>query len=155
MSESDWKLPWLGGCRCDRVRFRVTMGPLLSFACHCTGCQRMTAGPYSLTLVVPAASLELTAGEPELGGLHGPNRHFFCAYCKTWLFTRPQGDDTTVNVRASALDEHRWVVPFAEVYTDEAYPWALTGARHSFAGNPTDVPLGPLLEEFQRVSSRP
>ena len=32
-----------GGCRCGQVRFRIDGGPLITMACHCTGCQRMTA----------------------------------------------------------------------------------------------------------------
>ena len=68
----DWKLPWEGGCRCGRVRLRVTEPPLLASACHCTGCQRMSSSAFSLTLTVPSGGFEVTAGEPVVGGLHGP-----------------------------------------------------------------------------------
>jgi hypothetical protein len=48
------------------------------------------------------------------GGLYGPTRHFHCAHCKAWAFTRPEGLDAFVNVRATMLDDHSWFVPFAE-----------------------------------------
>ena len=35
-------LPAEGGCRCGRVRFQITVAPLLVMACHCRGCQSMT-----------------------------------------------------------------------------------------------------------------
>src|SRR3546814_16148897 len=54
---TDWKLPWDGGCRCGRTRFRVSAPPLLAEACHCTGCQRMTASAYSLSLAVDRKSV--------------------------------------------------------------------------------------------------
>ena len=49
------KLPIEGGCRCGRVRFRLSEQPWLEAACHCRGCQRMTASAFSTTLVVPEA----------------------------------------------------------------------------------------------------
>ena len=39
-----------GGCRCGRVRLRVEAPPLITMACHCTGCQRMSASAFSLTV---------------------------------------------------------------------------------------------------------
>src|SRR5215213_574415 len=87
MSDS-WKLPWEGGCRCGAVRIRVTKPPLLTGACHCTGCQKMTASAYSLTLTLPADGFEVTKGEPVLGGLRGPvSHHHHCPDCLSWIFT--------------------------------------------------------------------
>ena len=90
----DWKLPWEGGCRCGAVRIRVTKPPLLTAACHCTGCQRMSASAFSLTLSVPADGFEVIEGEPVIGGLHGPQaHHYHCDRCKSWMFTRIEGMD--------------------------------------------------------------
>jgi hypothetical protein len=75
---SEWKLPWDGGCRCDQTRIRVSAPPLLASACHCRGCQRMAASAFSLTLTVPSTGFDIVAGNPVIGGLHGPTRHFFC-----------------------------------------------------------------------------
>jgi len=93
-----------GGCRCGRVRFRVTGNALVTMACHCTGCQRMTASAYSLSGLYPAEAFAVIEGEPVIGGLHGPTRHFHCDHCKSWLFTRPEGLDAFVNIRTTMLD---------------------------------------------------
>jgi len=151
----DWKLPWEGGCRCGQVRLRVTQPPLLAGACHCTGCQSMTASAFSLSLGVPAGGFEVTRGEPVIGGLHGPTRHFFCPHCMAWLFTRPEGMDDFVNVRASTLDEHRWVEPFAEFWTSEKLPWAGTPARHRFETLPAMEDFGALLAAYAKSGTRP
>ncbi len=146
---TDWKLPWDGGCRCDRVRIRITTPPLMTMACHCLGCQRMSASAFSLSVLVLAAGFTVTAGEPELGGLHGDDsRHYCCPYCKSWMFTRPGGIDHLVNVRPSMLDEHAWFVPFLETCTREKLPWATTPAVHSFAGFPGMDEYGALMAEF-------
>ena len=99
----DWKLPWDAGCRCDRVRLRITAAPLITLCCHCRGCQRMSASAYSLSVAIPAEGFSVVQGTPVIGGLHGPTRHFFCEYCMSWLFTRPEGFDWFVNVRAPSL----------------------------------------------------
>lgn len=150
----DWKLPLTGGCRCDRVRFQVTATPLLSSACHCAGCQRMTASAFSLTLTVPKPGFEVTQGEPEIGGLHGPVKHLFCGHCKSWLFTRPDVIDSFVNLRATMLDDRSWFVPFVETWTSEKLPWASTGAVHSFPTQPGFELYAKLAEDFAERGSR-
>ncbi|HEY5926324.1 MAG TPA: GFA family protein [Kofleriaceae bacterium] len=152
---SDWKLPWNGGCRCDRTRLRITAPPIVTMACHCAGCQRMTASAFSLSIFMPSAGFEVTQGAPVIGGIHGPDRHFHCDYCKSWLFTRPNGMDAFVNMRATMLDDHAWYAPFVETSTSEALPWAKTGARHSFPNIPPPEAFGPIVAEFAQHGARP
>jgi hypothetical protein len=141
-------LPWEGGCRCGQVRFKVSAPPLLTMACHCTGCQKMTSSAYSLSAAIPADGFEVTQGEPVIGGLHGATRHFFCPYCMSWMFTRAEGLDWFVNIRATLLDDASWFVPFAETMTGEALPWAKTPAVHSFEGFPPLEAYQDLTTEF-------
>jgi hypothetical protein len=121
-----------GQCRCGQVQFEVTSNPLVTMVCHCTGCQRMTASAYSLSALYRSDQFKVIQGEPVIGGLHGATRHFFCPHCLSWLFTRPEGMDQFVNVRATMMDDARTFVPFIETYTEEMLPWATTAAVHSF-----------------------
>jgi hypothetical protein len=152
---ADWKLPWSGGCRCGQTRISVTAPPLLASACHCTGCQKMTASAFSLTLTIPADGFSVTTGEPVIGGLHGPTRHYFCPHCMSWMFTRPEGFDAFVNLRPSILDEHGWFAPYVEVYTGEKLPWAETTAVHSFETQPEFSAYAALIPEFAERGTRP
>jgi hypothetical protein len=140
----DWNLPWEGGCRCGQVRLRVSAPPLLTMACHCTGCQRMSASAYSLSVAVPSEGFAVTQGEPVIGGLHGASHHHFCPYCMSWMFTRTEGFDFFVNVRATMLDDHSWFAPYIETWTSEKLPWATTPAVHSYEAVPP-------LETYQRL----
>jgi hypothetical protein len=127
------ELPMEGGCRCDRVRIRVTQGPLMTMACHCLGCQRMSSSAFSLTAMFMADAFEVAKGEVVIGGLHGPDaQHYFCAHCMTWMFTRPAVAPHVVNVRPTMFDDHAWFAPFVESFTKTKLPWAVTGAVHSF-----------------------
>lgn len=146
MSKSP-SLPAEGGCRCGQVRFALTAAPMLTAACHCTGCQRMTGSAYSLSVAVPGAGFSLLKGEPVIGGLHGNPRHHFCPYCMSWMFTRPQGMDF-VNVRATMLDDTSWFSPYIETYTSEKLAWATTPAVHSYEKFPAMEAFQALITEY-------
>lgn len=149
------KLPQDGGCRCDRVRIRVKSAPLITFACHCNGCQRMASSAFALTAMFPAEAFEVTAGEPVIGGLHGADlHHFFCPHCMSWMFTRLAFAPHLVNVRPTMFDDHAWFAPFGETYTKTKLPWAITGAVHSFEEFPPMDGLDRLIEEYAAWSSK-
>jgi len=114
----------------------------------------MSASAYSLSVLVPAPGFEVTSGEPVIGGLHGDSRHFHCPHCKSWMFTRPKGLDL-VNVRATMLDDHAWYAPYVETCRAEGFPWAVTGAVHSFPSIPGNEVFGPLVAEFAERGPRP
>lgn len=146
--------PITGGCRCGRTRFRITAPPMLTMACHCTGCQRMTGSAFSLSLAVPAEAFEIVAGTPVLGGLDR-TMHHHCPDCLGWLFTRPPGMDWFVNVRAGALDDAGWFAPFVETYTEEKMAWATTPARHSFARLPALDHYEELMRDYAARGRKP
>ena len=147
---ADSNAPRDGGCRCGKVRFRVNAPPLLTMACHCTGCQRMTGSAFSLSAAFPSDGFTVTQGDPVIGGLHGPIRHYFCGYCMSWLFTRPDGMDWLVNVRATMLDDAGDLAPFVETFTSEKLPWASTPAVHGFPQFPTTEQWTELTAEFMK-----
>ena len=143
------KLPLEGGCRCDAVRIRVTEAPVITFACHCNGCQRMSSSAFSLTALCLASGFTVTKGEPVIGGLHGKDlQHFFCGHCMTWMFTRPAPLPHIVNVRPTMFDDHAWFAPFAETFTKTKLPWAQTGAVHSFEEFPPVDAFEDLVKEY-------
>jgi hypothetical protein len=152
---SDWKLPWEGGCRCGEVRFRVTSPPMLSAACHCAGCQKMTASAFTLSLGLRADGFGVTKGEPVLGGLRAEPKHFHCPSCKSWMFTRPSAMPGFVNLRATMLDDHAWVRPFVDFHRREGFAWAQTGAKYSFDQFADDETFQRVLKEYPDEGARP
>ena len=137
-----------GACRCGRVRFAATGEPLVTVACHCTGCQHMTGSAFSLSAAYPEPAFEVTAGEPVIGGLHGATRHYFCPHCLSWLFSRPEGMDGLVNVRSSLFEDAGSFAPFVETCLAEKLPWGDTGAAHGFDRFPAPEGWPELLSAF-------
>lgn len=115
----------------------------------------MTASAFTLTLTIPAEGFAVTSGEPVIGGMHGATRHNFCPRCKSWMFTRPEGMDAFVNLRATMLDDHGWVAPYIEVWTRDKVPWASTPATHSFETEPEFAAYEAFVEEFAATGARP
>jgi len=60
-----------------------------------------------------------------------------------------------VNLRATMLDDHAWFRPYVETCRSEGFPWATTGAAHSFPNIPPVDVWGPLLTEFAERGPRP
>jgi hypothetical protein len=141
-----------GACRCGRVRFVARGRPLLTMACHCTGCQKMTASAFSLSSLYPSGAFEVMEGEPVLGGLRAAPRHFFCPDCMSWLFTRLAETDAFVNVRATMLEGAQSFRPFIETYASEKLPWATTGAAHRFEEFPAPEQYPNLIKAYAEQS---
>jgi len=141
--------PLSGACRCGRLTIEITAPPIITSACHCRGCQRMSASAYSLTATMPAEAFRVAAGEPVRGGIKGPElEHYFCPDCMTWMFTRIVGMTDFVNVRPTMFGDARWTRPFIETMTAEKLAWAETPAKHSYAGYPPVEDYGRLMAEF-------
>jgi hypothetical protein len=104
----------------------------------------MTSSAYSLSVAFPSEAFTVTQGEPVIGGLHGALQHYFCAYCMSWMFTRPPGLDWFVNVRTSLLDDAERFAPCIETCTKEKLSWATTPAVHSYETFPPQ-------DEFPRL----
>jgi hypothetical protein len=150
----DWKLPIEGACRRGQVRLRVSAPPMITVACHCTGCQRMSSSAFSLSVAIPADGFAVIQGEPVIGGLHGATQHYFCPHCMSWMFTRPEGMDWFVNLRSTLLEDPAGFAPFVETYTAEKLPFAQTGAVHSFETLPPLEAWQGLMQEYATWSGR-
>jgi hypothetical protein len=143
----DVNLPVEGGCMCQESRMRVSVPPIITMACHCKGCQKMSASAFSLTAMIPVQGFELIKGKPQVGALHGESKYVYCPKCLNWLYTAPAGAPF-INVRSTMFDVPAWSTPFIESYVSEKLPWAKTPARHSFEKYPTPDRYGSLMEEY-------
>ncbi|HEX7857442.1 MAG TPA: GFA family protein [Sphingobium sp.] len=158
MTMKDPILPLEGHCRCGATRISISAPPMLTAACHCTGCQRMSASAFSLSVAIPAEGFEVTQGSTVLGGA-GRDRHHFCPECLTWMFTRaPDLDspdlDRFVNVRATLFIDTSWFVPFVETHMTDKLAWVPSVAPHSFIAVPSMEGYSRLIEDYAKAVGR-
>lgn len=147
-------LPIEGSCRCGELRIKISAPPMITMACHCKGCQKMSASAFSCSAAIPTSGFEVTAGEPVIGGVHGDDiHHYHCQHCKSWMFTRMAGMDWFINVRPTMLEDATWFAPFVETYTSTKFPWAVTGAVHGYPQFPPLEAFEGLMKEFSEWNS--
>jgi hypothetical protein len=141
-----------GQCRCGQVKLTASPPVLLTMACHCKGCQRMTSSAFSLSAMYAGSSFEVIAGEPVLGGMKAFPAHYVCSECSSWLFTRvasPVGE--FVNVRATLFDEPINDPPFIETCTAEKLSWVDVKAVHSFEAFPAPDTFSGLIAQYLKA----
>lgn len=142
-------LPAAGGCLCGRLTFSVTAAPLCTVACHCTGCQHMSASAYSLTVMVPTSGFAVTAGTPVRGALHRPEtQHWHCGECLCWMYTTFEPDQGFVNVRATQFADRGWFVPFVETMAAEKLAWVDLPVRRSYPAWPPAEDFPTILKDY-------
>jgi hypothetical protein len=132
------------------VRICITAAPILTMACHCRGCQRMSASAFLLSTAFPSEGFVVVSGKPVLGGLCNPEpAHYLCPQCMSWMFTRFSPE--FVNVRATTLENVAWFSPFIETWTKTRLPWTWTPATHSYAEFPAPEDYSKLTAEFAQT----
>lgn len=142
-------LPAGGHCRCSATQFEIMAAPLMTLACHCVDCQRLSASAFSLTAIIPSEGFRITIGNPIARPLPESKRHhFFCSICMTWMYTKIEGADARVNVRPTLCHETSWIKPFVETMTRDKLPWVETPAIHTYKAFPSPAEFKELLAEF-------
>lgn len=136
--------PREGGCQYGAIRYAIDEPPRLTFACHCTDCQRRSGSAVVVSLVVRDNAFRITRGTPTPQTRTNESgrslMHGFCADCGTPLLgvVRGTAPDLYQTVRVGTLDNSRGLPPPVHFWTRSAQDWFILppGAK-SFEGNPT------------------
>ena len=118
-----------GSCRCGRLSFAVTGDPLIVYACHCRGCQKLASSAFTLSALFPGAQFEHLSGETEVGGGHTEHVQIHCAHCKGWAYTRIAGPEGMISIRPALLDEPDAFPVLFDMMVEEGIPGARSGAE--------------------------
>lgn len=142
-------LPLKGSCLCGAVQVSITALPLLTLACHCRDCQKLSASAYTLTTMFPSASFSHT-GQLITGGRGRKGQaHYFCKSCLGFLFSRIGAGSDRINLRTSVLEQAALFQPFIELMAAEKMPWATAPVVHSFDEYPeSQEELQLLMDEY-------
>jgi hypothetical protein len=52
--------PIEGSCQCGQVTYKLHEAPKMVLACHCTECQKIATGPFSVTAVISSSAIEFS-----------------------------------------------------------------------------------------------
>ena len=94
-----------------------------------------------MSLVLPAAAIELVDGAPERTGRVLPSgavsEFFSCPTCHSRLWGQ-RDDRPGMTLRAGTLDDTMWVRPVAQFWVSSAQPWAIAPDILTYDQQPND-----------------
>lgn len=132
-----------GGCSCGSLRFELADHPLWVLACHCDACKKRTGSPYGVAVMVENKSVKEFAGETRtytrVGDSGNKVRYEFCPNCGTTLRWHVDIVPQRQAFAGGAFDDMKRLTVIAEMYTDEAMPWARIGCELSRPQAPDDT----------------
>ncbi len=111
-----------GGCQCGAIRFQNASTEGALYVCHCKECQKQSASAFGISLVIDAAALTVTKGEPQVWTRNADSgrqvRCYFCPTCGSRLWHEPAEDPVTVRIKGGALDEPPDLSKAIHIWTD-------------------------------------
>jgi hypothetical protein len=138
------KLPLTGGCQCGALRYEIRAEPLTLYVCHCTECQRQSAGAFGMSLMVPRPSFVYTRGTPRRFARTADSGRTIesdmCEACGVRPVNHPMANDKVSIVKPGTLDDTSWLHPIGHIWTKSAQSWVsirTDGVIHE--GHPSDV----------------
>ena len=121
------KLPAGGSCQCGNVTYEVTEEPLVTYACHCTDCQKLSTSAFSVTMLLNRSGLRMLTGylkrweRPTASG--GVAVCWFCPDCGNMIFHENPAMPDVIRLKPGTLDDTSILEPQAHVWTCREQQW--------------------------------
>lgn len=121
------KLPATGTCQCGETTYRVTGEPLVTIACHCRDCQKLSASAFSLSVLLRRGDFELLSGElkswerPTDAG--GVAVCWLCPTCGNRVYHENPAMPDIIRLKPGALEDTSELQPQAHVWTCRQQAW--------------------------------
>ena len=92
--------------------------------CHCRDCQRQSGSAFGMSLVIPAETFVLHAGELNTFELRADSgRIKTCAFCPRCGVRIYNQTSALFSIKAGTLDDTSWLVPDAHYWTKRKQAW--------------------------------
>ena len=131
-----------GSCQCGAVTLSVDVPALLTYACFCSSCQKRTGSAFSMGLVVPEATLEIT-GEltswSRVSDKGYTNTRYSCADCGNIIYGIDDTGMGLAKVQAGLLEDTSDLEPEVYLFARSKQPWVkLPSQARPFDTQPED-----------------
>ena len=119
-----------GGCHCGHVQYKAEVNTDTVVICHCTDCQKLSAGVYRI--IVPAKETEftLTNQSPKdyikTSDSGMPRIQAFCPECGSHVYATSVNNigDRIFNIRLGTISQKEQFAPTGQIWCRSAQPWA-------------------------------
>ena len=121
------QLPFTGTCQCGGTHYEITQQPLITVVCHCRDCQKLSAGAFSLTMLIKRDSFRLIRGELRCFSRPADSGNtadcYFCSICGNRIYHENPAAPGVIRLKPGTLDNTGEIIPDAHVWTSRAQPW--------------------------------
>jgi hypothetical protein len=121
------KLPASGSCQCGNVNYEVTSEPLVTVACHCRDCQKLSTSAFSVSMILNRSGFKILSGElkswerpTEAGGVAVC---WFCPDCGNRIFHENPEMPDVIRLKPGTLEDTSVLEPQAHVWTCREQQW--------------------------------
>ncbi|TEW53321.1 GFA family protein [Psychromonas sp. RZ22] len=120
--------PIQGSCQCGQLTYKLFEKPKLVLACHCTECQKLSTGPFSVTAVVATSAIEFTGELKEWsrkatsGNINSAK---FCPECgnRVYQYNPEQPETVKLKLKPINLPEDNLFEPSVHTWVSEKVSW--------------------------------
>lgn len=122
------KFPIKGACQCGQLTYELLERPKMVVACHCTECQKLSTGPFSVTAIVASSAIEFTGELKEWSrdSFSGNKSHAkFCPSCGNRVYHYNPADSETIKLKLKPvnLTESDMFEPSVHIWVCEKLSW--------------------------------
>ena len=120
--------PISASCQCGQVSYTLKRPPLKVMACHCTECQKLATGPFSVTVIVSAEDIEFSGEMKEWSrpAESGNRNHArFCPGCgnRIYHFNPAAPETLKLKLKPVKLDNNSLWEPTEHIWLSEKQSW--------------------------------
>ncbi|MEH6355203.1 MAG: GFA family protein [Marinobacter sp.] len=120
--------PIEGSCQCGQVTYTLHEAPIMVLACHCTECQKMATGPFSVTAVIASSAIEFSGQLKEWSrAAESGNKSNakFCPDCGNRIYHFNPEDVSTVKLKLKPVNllDDKIFEPTAHIWVSEKLSW--------------------------------
>ncbi len=133
--------PATGTCQCGKVHYKLEKPPIITVVCHCSDCQKLSGGAFSMTMMLKREDFELIRGDlqafdrPAASG--NIARCYFCPTCGNRIYHENPNMPELIRFKPGTLDDTSMIKPQMQVWTKSAQAWVeLSADMPSFETQP-------------------
>ncbi len=115
-----------GCCQCGSVQYTVSGEPLMTYACHCTDCQKRTGSAFSMGCIYSLRALSLTGELSEWTRKSddgNSNTRYSCKACGNIIYGLSSVAPELIKLQPGTMTSAQSIPVDAHIWLRSAYSW--------------------------------
>lgn len=119
--------PIAGECQCGGVRYEVLKPYRFVAVCHCLDCQKLSAGAFSMSMIVDADAFKMARGTPKkwerATASGGTTACYFCPECSNRIYHANPKMPQFIRLKPGSLEDTSILQPDYHAWVKRKQAW--------------------------------